>query len=198
MQKRSEETRAKILQAASQLFSCSGFDATGVAEICQLAGVSKGAFYHHFATKQAVFVALLDNWLGGLDARLGQLFAQADNVPSGLVAMASISREVFETAQGQLPLFLEYWRESSHDPRVWNATIEPYRHYTDLFAGLVRRGTEEGSFDEVDPQTTARVIVALALGVILQGVMDPGGAAWNDVTRAGVQIIMRGIGKREL
>ena len=60
MQARSHETRSRILQSAIDLFSKEGYDATGVAEICTAAGVSKGAFYHHFPTKQALFLALLD------------------------------------------------------------------------------------------------------------------------------------------
>ncbi len=108
MQKRSVETRARILEVASDLFARNGYDATGVAEICQAAGVSKGAFYHHFATKQKVFVALLEEWLAGLDTRMQSLMAQAGDVPQGLVAMTSITREVFERASGQLPMFLEF------------------------------------------------------------------------------------------
>ena len=65
MQTRSQETKNQILGAAYQLFSQSGYDATGVAEICQAAGVSKGAFYYHFPSKQAVFLELMDNWLAG-------------------------------------------------------------------------------------------------------------------------------------
>ena len=59
MQQRSEETRTHILKAALDLFSKNGYDATSVANICQAAGVSKGAFYHHFASKHSVFQALL-------------------------------------------------------------------------------------------------------------------------------------------
>ena len=190
MQKRSEATRNNILQAAMQLFASRGYDATSVAQICQAAGVSKGAFYHHFPSKQAVFVALLDNWLNVLDEQIAALVSQAGSIPEGLVQMASVSKGVFKSARGQLPMFLEFWRESSHDPLVWNATIEPYQHYTNLFSGLIERGIQEGSLEPVDPQTTARVLLALVLGVILQGVMDPEGAAWNDVLREGIQLIM--------
>ncbi len=191
MQKRSKETQSRILQSASDLFSRNGYDATGVAEICQAAGVSKGAFYHHFPTKQSVFVALLEEWLAGLDAQMQVLMAQAGDVPRGLVAMTSITREVFEQARGQLPMFLEFWRESSHDPLVWQATIAPYRRYTDLFAGLIQRGVQEGSLREVNPQSAARVVVALALGLILQGVMDPDGAPWDEVAREGMGMLIR-------
>ena len=68
MQQRSEETHAIILESAYQLFSRNGYEATSVADICQSAGVSKGALYHHFPTKQAIFLELMESWLTGLDA----------------------------------------------------------------------------------------------------------------------------------
>ena len=68
MQQRSEETRTRLLEAAVRLFAQQGYDASGVAEICAAAGVSKGAFYHHFESKQALFLALLEEWLARLDA----------------------------------------------------------------------------------------------------------------------------------
>ncbi len=39
-----------------------GFGATSVDELCAAAGVTKGAFFHHFATKEALGVALVDDW----------------------------------------------------------------------------------------------------------------------------------------
>ena len=63
MQKRAQLTRARILDVSTRLFSQNGYDATGVAEICAAASVSKGAFYHHFESKHSVFLAILDEWL---------------------------------------------------------------------------------------------------------------------------------------
>ena len=80
MQQRSEETRAHILQAALSLFSKNGYDATSVAEICRAAGVSKGAFYHHFASKQTVFQSLLEGWLAGLNTQMDDLLNNAPDV----------------------------------------------------------------------------------------------------------------------
>jgi hypothetical protein len=142
-----------------------------------------------------VFVALLEEWLAGVDARMEQLIAQAEDVPAGLIGMAAISAEIFERASGQLPMFLEFWRESSHSPQVWNTTIAPYRRYTELFASVIQRGVEEGSLREVNPQGAARVVVALALGLVLQGVMDPDGAAWNEVAQDGMRLLMHGLSK---
>ena len=67
MQQGSGETRTKILASASKLFSARGFNAASVDDVCKEAGISKGAFYHHFESKPRLFLALLDGWLQAID-----------------------------------------------------------------------------------------------------------------------------------
>lgn len=193
MQQRSEETHARILQAAARLFARDGYDATGVARLCAEAGVSKGAFYHHFPSKQAVFLALLDGWLATLDAQMAELTGASKSVPEALLSMAGMAGPFFESAGGQLPMFLEFWRESSHDPRVWQATIAPYHRYQALFAGLLRKGMDEGTLKPVDAERAAQALVSLAVGLMLQAALDPQGAPWNEVTQDALRWFMEGL-----
>jgi len=193
MQQRSEETRSRILQTARRLFAQTGYDASGVAEICAAAGVSKGAFYFHFQSKQTLFLSLLEEWLSTLDSQLTPLLHAAGSVPQSLVQAAGVTGMVFESAASQLPMFLEFWRAAIHDPAVWHATIGPFRRYQELFAGVVRQGIAEGSLHPIDPEIAARVIMATAIGLILQGVIDPQGADWGDVTQKGIQMLMEGL-----
>jgi AcrR family transcriptional regulator len=113
MQQRSEETRNRILLAAVSCFASHGYDVTSVAEICEDAGMSKGAFYHHFPTKQAVFLALMKSWLGGVDEKLRAVMNAAPNVPAGFANMSQLFGEVFNAAGGNLPMFLEFWTRPS-------------------------------------------------------------------------------------
>jgi AcrR family transcriptional regulator len=193
MQQRSEETRARILKAAQNLFAQSGYDATGVADICQAAGVSKGAFYYHFPSKQALFLELLDEWLRNLDTQLNALRQSDQSAPELLINMTTVLPLVFHSAGGHLQLFLEYWIQASRDETIWEATIAPYHHYQDLFAALIEDGISEGSLEPVNPQLTAQVIVSLAVGLLLQGLLDPQGADWEKVAKQGIQYMMDGI-----
>jgi AcrR family transcriptional regulator len=190
MQQRSEETRNHILQASQRLFSTYGYDATGVAEICQAAGVSKGAFYHHFPSKQAVFLKLLENWLEILDGGLRAISQGAQDVPHILLQMSDILTDVFQTADGQLPLFLEYWLQASRDEAILKATIAPYRYYQEFFTALVQRGMDEGSFRVVDARIAAQTLVALAVGLLLQGLLNPRGADWSQMPRQCMQLFL--------
>ena len=54
------ETRQLILDAAYQVFSEKGYGQATVDDIIAVCGVSKGALYHHFASKQELFRALLE------------------------------------------------------------------------------------------------------------------------------------------
>ncbi len=198
MQQRSGETREHILCAAEKMFAQHGYDGTGVAEICEAAGVSKGAFYHHFPSKHAVFNTLLIEWLKGLDQGLAAARKDAQSVPETLINMSSMIGPMFQAAGSQLPIFLEFWAQASRDPKVWEATIAPYRRYQDYFTSLVREGIAEDTFHPVDPAVAARAIVALAIGVLLQGLLDPSGADWETVARQGILFLLQGLAKSEI
>lgn len=65
--------KGKLLEAAVQLVRGNGFAATSVDQLCAQAGVTKGAFFHHFASKEALGVAAADYW----SECTGAFFAEA-------------------------------------------------------------------------------------------------------------------------
>jgi len=190
-QQRSEETRARILDAAVRRFAIAGYDAASVDDICAEAGVSKGAFYHHYPTKQAVFLALMQGWLAMID--LGMSATRKGTVPETLVEMTNLLPGVFAAAEDRLPMFLEFWLQASRDEKVWKAVIAPYHHFQEFFSNLIEDGIAEGSIKPADSHVVAQVIVSLAVGLVLQGVLDPHGADWETTARASMQILMKGL-----
>ena len=63
----------KILQAALAVIRTKGYAATSVDDLCAAAGVTKGAFFHHFKSKEELAVAAADHW----SEMTGSLFAEA-------------------------------------------------------------------------------------------------------------------------
>lgn len=191
MQQRSEETRTKIMESAIKMFSNRGYNKASVDDICTEAGISKGAFYHHFKSKQALFLALLDSWLQTIDHDIEA--SKDKTAPETFMQMTDAFPYIFETAGEGLPMFLEFWLQASRDKKIWDASIAPYRRYHRYFTSLIKKGVEEGSFVEVDAELASRMIISTAMGLLLQSLLDPKGAKWEKVARDSTSLLVNSL-----
>jgi len=190
-QHRSAETRQKIESAALELFSANGYDATGVADICARAGISKGAFYHHFPTKHDVFLSLLDHWVTSIHQSLAA--PPEGSAAEVLRSMPDIMGRVLADARGRLPIFIEFWRQASRNPVIWQAAMAPYHLFRNYFAAIIQRGIEDGSLRPVDPQAAATTLVSLAVGLLLQGTLDPTREDWAAASQNSIDLFLHGL-----
>lgn len=190
MQARSEETKSQIMSTAYILFSQSGYDATSVADICQAAGVSKGAFYYHFPTKQALFLELMDAWLAELDRGFERAMRDAHSVPEAIEHMAQTAARILQSEKTRLAIILEFWRQAHRDPMIWQNASAPYRRYHQYLASLIRQGINDGSLRNTDSDLTARIFVSLALGLLMQAMFDPQGVDWESETQRSVRLLL--------
>ncbi len=198
-QARSEATRQALLTAAERLFATRGYLAVSVDEMCRAAGVSKGAFYHHFPSKQAVFLALLEAWLARLQSTLqAEMGAHTDRAQA-LLAMSAHVGEVWEENRDRWPLILDFWSQAVRETAIWEATVAPYQQFEALFAEWLQAAWQQTPAHlphrrPADPLTAARILLALALGVLLQGMLLPEGVDWGAVAYQGVLVVLRGWG----
>lgn len=197
MQQRSIETRRRIMSAAVKLFATQGYNVSSVAEICNAAGISKGAFYHHFPGKQDLFVAVLEEWLAGLDAELERIRDVSGSVTESLLSMTGMMGEVFSQAEGQLPMFLEFWVQAMRNPEIEALVIAPYRRYRQFFAGIIQQGIDQGEFADVDADMAAGMLVSMAVGYIVQGLGDPQAWDWSEQAKRSLERMVRSLERRE-
>jgi TetR/AcrR family transcriptional repressor of nem operon len=74
-------TRERLLEAGRYLFWEKGYAATGTAEILERAQARSGSFYHFFASKEALLIAVLDSYLEALDPMVVQPAFARENAP---------------------------------------------------------------------------------------------------------------------
>jgi TetR/AcrR family transcriptional regulator, transcriptional repressor for nem operon len=67
------ESKTRLLDAALHVIRAKGYSATRVEDLCEAAGLTKGSFFHHFDSKEALAIAAADYWIEGT----GALFASA-------------------------------------------------------------------------------------------------------------------------
>ncbi len=141
------DARERVLDAAVELFAQQGYDGTSVSQVITRAGVAKGGFYHHFASKEAllfeVYGDLIGRQLAGMDAILAQRLAPAETL------RALIHDLVTTTAASARPA-LVFWREMNKlgDERT-AAYRRARRRYHDTVRRLIRDAQAAGQFAPV-------------------------------------------------
>ncbi len=119
---RSETTRAALLGAARELFGERGYADVGTEEIVTRAGVTRGALYHQFADKRALFSAVLEDLEQDVIGRLAARAARAGETEQVLRATIAAWLDVCEDPEVQRIMLLdapgvlgwEEWREIGH------------------------------------------------------------------------------------
>lgn len=130
-------TRDKILQAAAAEIHRQGFQAASIAHILADTGLTKGALYHHFPSKQTLGLAVVDEVIRtGLEARLLTPMREADEPLDTLLAyMDSRIRNMTDDAfvlgcplnnlvQEMSPVNDEFKMHLNHILQTWQAVIE--------------------------------------------------------------------------
>jgi AcrR family transcriptional regulator len=153
--------RARILDAAVELFAEYGYDATSVSAVISRAGVAKGGFYHHFASKEAllyeVYGDLITRQLDAMDAIL------ARRLPPAQTLRELIDDLVISTAASARPA-LVFFREQH---RLGDERTAAYRaarrRYHDTVKRLVRDAQASGEFAAV---ASPEIVTFTIFGVI--------------------------------
>ncbi len=154
---RAGTARDKILDAALRTIRTKGFTATSVDDLCAAAGVTKGAFFHHFDSKGALGVAAAEHWSKVTSAFFAEApYHRHDDPLERVLAYIAFRRDIL---QGELPEFTclvgtmaQEVHQSSRaiaaacDASISShaATIEPYIAEAMVQRGLDPAGTDTG------------------------------------------------------
>jgi AcrR family transcriptional regulator len=139
-----EPMRDRLLRTAARLFAQRGYDRTSVQEIVDAAGVTKGALYHHFTSKEEVLYEIYRRVLLEQVRRLEQ-FANLDAPTEERLRGAAL--DLMRTTADNVEDLIVFSR-SQHlltgEPAA--AMRKERRRYHDRFTGLVREGQRSGVF----------------------------------------------------
>ncbi|MEV0647132.1 TetR/AcrR family transcriptional regulator [Phytomonospora sp. NPDC050363] len=139
----------QVLKAALDLFSTQGYATTSVQQIVSAAGVTKGALYHYFTSKDDLLFAIYERMLSLQKARLDEITARGG---AAVDVVRAVCEDVVVTSIDFLPEGTVFFR-SQHmlTPERQKEVKRRRREYHDEFAALLVRGQAEGSFRDDVP-----------------------------------------------
>jgi AcrR family transcriptional regulator len=161
-------TKQKIYDAAKALFASRDYNAVSVDAIVQAAGVSKGGFYVHFVSKDALFAALVNDYVIQLDADYqGYLNSFADDAPAEFMLLSLIGKiaDVLteDIGRGSMQAVYKAQITGEYDVDV----VSSYnRDIYQLFRQVLERGISRGEFEtDLTPDMLARHLMLAIRGV---------------------------------
>jgi len=194
MPKIAEETRAarrdQIVAAALACFARTGYYATTMADVAAQAGLSKGTPYLYFDSKQALFIALYEEWDCGLADRVNAAIAALPEAgrrsPRRVlhaVAAAVAGHVLAETETCRV--LMEARALAAHEPAIAAAVRAADTRTHEQLEGLFAAGVEAGEWPAgTDPALAARLFTAGLYGLMAQWHLAPGSFSWEAAAAA--------------
>lgn len=163
--------RERILDAAELCFARSGFHATTMQDICKEAGISPGALYIYFASKEALIAGLCERDRAEFQSR----FEGLRSAPDFMQALKALGEQYFvdEPAHKRL-MCVEIGAESTRNPKVGEMyrSVDGYVHT--CFETLFQRLADEGRIaPDLDIPVLARVFGVIGDGMLWRRAIDP-------------------------
>lgn len=194
-QERAERTRAHIVETAAVAFAAHGFDGVSLNDLIAESGLSKGAFYFHFSSKQdialAAFRAKQEQFVSLLAAQTAPKKA-ADRAAFILRRRAQLLRE--DPSLGCVTRLGSYFNERSAPGSVYASYLD---ERVAAIAGLVAEGQREGQFRaDLDARGAARAIFASVIGVDTLSHLSSGGKDLEARTDELIDVLSNGLIER--
>lgn len=172
-----ERTRELLLQAAFQEIHRSGYRSADLDTILAAAGVTKGALYYHFANKEALGYAVVDEVIASnLHQKWVQPLRNAKNPIDGLVRIVQSESLKREDVQRSCPLLNLSQEMSGLDEGFRRRTSKLFKHWHDAIANALREGQKRRVVrNDIDAKETATFLIAAYEGyvVLAKNSQDP-------------------------
>jgi AcrR family transcriptional regulator len=160
----SEERKKQIIDAALEVFSKEGFHEARMEDIARTAGLSKGALYWYFNSKDKIIASLMTSFFDREFSRIEEWASKEESSRNLLQNLVNMIVEDLLSVKPFMSILYEFWAMSFRNRTVGKFIRESMHRYLDLIVPVVQRGIDQGEFKELDARD-----VAMALGAILEG-----------------------------
>jgi AcrR family transcriptional regulator len=159
-----EATRQALLDAATELFGTAGFDATSVQSIVERAQVTKGGFYHHFESKQALLHEIHERFIEYHLERMRELLAEPGVPAEDLLRRLIRDILVVGAVRWRNDIEIFYQERRQLEGERYAAVLRKRHEFEGHVLEVIQRGVAEGVLvDSGDPKVVAFGIIGMTM-----------------------------------
>jgi AcrR family transcriptional regulator len=159
----SEQTKQKIITEATQLFVRKGFYGTSISDLAQATGLTKGALYHHFENKEALFFAVIESVRACWYNKVGREVLQTKDALTQLTTLLdSHTRLLQKNDSICIVLNVLILEMEGINPKFTVALQEIYDELIEFVEHIIKKGQRTGQIKpDLDTQLTTLNIVGV-------------------------------------
>lgn len=188
-----QQRKKQILDAAERVFAERGFDKARMDDIVQESGLSKGALYWYYKSKDAIIRALLDRVFISEMQGADELVEAEGSASERLGLFAQFVVREYRRFEKLLPLAYEFIALAYRSKAVRETLVGYYEHYASLIARVVQQGVDRGEFKPCDPQATALSLIGMYEGIALLWFLDPKKIDWDRMGDRPLELFLAGL-----
>ncbi|MHA7966039.1 TetR/AcrR family transcriptional regulator [Paenibacillus sp. CAU 1782] len=156
-----EQTLEQILQVSTRIFTEKGYEKTSIQDIIDALGMSKGAVYHHFKSKEDILKSVMDKELGRTESLLARLIAETE-APNAREKLIRILEQMILDPGRQLESLDQILSAQIKNPQFLLAGMRKgVQKDALIIADLMLQGKQDGSIDVEQPLECAEVFLLL-------------------------------------
>lgn len=157
-------TRARLLEAAKEVFEQDGFLEARISDIAERAGLSHGSFYHYFDSKEDIFREVAEAVEDSLTEPLNTVVLDPASHATPQERIREGMRRHLEAYRREARIMGVIEEVSRYDEQVGALRMERHKRYTQAVADSIRRLQEHGLADpELDPKIVAYVLGSMTV-----------------------------------
>ncbi|MFI2649299.1 MULTISPECIES: TetR/AcrR family transcriptional regulator [Micromonospora] len=182
--------RQQILDAARRCFRRDGFHNTSMQDVIKEAGLSVGAVYRYFPSKNDLITAIAQSVVGGAEGLFADLAAADPPLPLVDALDRALTYVDAQTGpDGMLPLAIQVWSEAQRDAALAEFVARTYTAFRGHFVTLARRAHAAGELPaDADPEAVGAALFALVPGYFMQRILT--GSPDRHTYLAGVRALL--------
>jgi AcrR family transcriptional regulator len=195
-ERRRQQTRDYLLQAAAQVFSERGFHGATLDEVAAVAGFTKGAVYSNFKNKEDLFMALFQANYDREMAALRRTLEGSEGPPEARVSdFVALIREGTRQAGSNFGLlYEEFWLYAVRNPTAREQLTRLEDENVRAIAQIIESERKRRGIETLEsPERAARIIVVLFHGIGLLRVLQPD-VVDDALIETAISFVARGLG----
>ncbi len=194
-----QTVREKILQSAEALFARKGYHETSMDDIVKESGLSKGAIYGYFESKQELFLALSDRRLASILDEIQSIFSPKDSALQKIDKAVEITFgpriEISEEASREAcRMNLELWVEAPRIKFLQHRLDGRYETAHKFVADIIDEGMSKGEFrQDIDSGALASILLATIDGLSLHWATTGQDFDWQEIKNTLLAVLSEGV-----